>query len=128
MVTLVDRDDVYVLNYSTKYLARDNTDARHNYGQYTGDDPRARIAEAWRFPIVDSYYDGRDYEASYAYNCVTFIYADDGSAGDIAGVASEAGNVVGLMPHPEHAIDPLTGPGTDGLRFFTSVLSAAAAS
>jgi phosphoribosylformylglycinamidine synthase I len=58
-------------------------------------------------------------------------YADgspNGSAGDIAGVASEAGNVVGLMPHPEHAIDPLTGPGTDGLRFFASVLTAAAAS
>ena len=30
--------------------------------------------------------------------------------------------MVGLMPHPEHAIDPLTGPGTDGLGFFTSVL------
>jgi len=42
---------------------------------------------------------------------------------DIAGIASAAGNVVGLMPHPEHAIDPLTGPGTDGLAFFTSVLA-----
>jgi phosphoribosylformylglycinamidine synthase subunit PurQ / glutaminase len=51
----------------------------------------------------------------------------NGSAADIAGVASEAGNVVGLMPHPEHAIDPLTGPGADGLRFFSSVLAAAAA-
>lgn len=46
----------------------------------------------------------------------------NGSVGDIAGVRSEAGNVVGLMPHPEHAIDPLTGPGTGGLGFFTSVL------
>jgi phosphoribosylformylglycinamidine synthase subunit PurQ / glutaminase len=46
----------------------------------------------------------------------------NGSVGDIAGVRSEAGNVVGLMPHPEHAIDALTGPGTDGLGFFTSVL------
>jgi phosphoribosylformylglycinamidine synthase len=58
-------------------------------------------------------------------------YADgspNGSAGDIAGVANQAGNVVGLMPHPEHAIDPLTGPGTDGLRLFASVLTAAAAS
>jgi phosphoribosylformylglycinamidine synthase subunit PurQ / glutaminase len=51
----------------------------------------------------------------------------NGSAADIAGVASAAGNVVGLMPHPEHAIDPLTGPGADGLRFFSSVLLAAAA-
>jgi phosphoribosylformylglycinamidine synthase I len=46
----------------------------------------------------------------------------NGSAGDVAGVVSEAGNVVGLMPHPEHAIDPLTGPSADGLGFFASVL------
>lgn len=49
----------------------------------------------------------------------------NGSARDIAGVASADGRIVGLMPHPEHAIDPLTGPGTDGLGFFTSVLTAA---
>jgi phosphoribosylformylglycinamidine synthase I len=48
----------------------------------------------------------------------------NGSVGDIAGVRNEAGNVVGLMPHPEHAVDPLTGPGADGLGFFTSVLRA----
>ena len=47
----------------------------------------------------------------------------NGSMRDIAGVCSEDGRVVGLMPHPEHAIDPLTGPGTDGLGFFTSVLT-----
>jgi len=35
---------------------------------------------------------------------------------------NEAGNVVGLMPHPEHAVDPLTGPSADGLGFFASVL------
>jgi len=51
----------------------------------------------------------------------------NGSAAAIAGVASEAGNVVGLMPHPEHAIDPLTGPGADGLGFFASILHASAA-
>ena len=53
-------------------------------------------------------------------------YADgspNGSAGDIAGIANAAGNVVGLMPHPEHAIDPLTGPGTGGLGFFASALA-----
>ena len=48
----------------------------------------------------------------------------NGSVGDIAGVVSEAGNVAGLMPHPEHAIDVLTGPAADGLGFFTSVLRA----
>jgi phosphoribosylformylglycinamidine synthase I len=47
----------------------------------------------------------------------------NGSYRDIAGIANAAGNVVGLMPHPEHAIDPLTGPGTDGLAFFSSVLT-----
>jgi len=51
----------------------------------------------------------------------------NGSAGGIAGVASAAGNVVGLMPHPEHAIDPLTGPGHDGLGFFASVISSVTA-
>jgi phosphoribosylformylglycinamidine synthase subunit PurQ / glutaminase len=51
----------------------------------------------------------------------------NGSAADIAGVSSQAGNVVGLMPHPEHATDPLTGPGADGLGFFASILRAAAA-
>jgi phosphoribosylformylglycinamidine synthase len=51
----------------------------------------------------------------------------NGSAASIAGVCNEAGNVVGLMPHPEHAIDPLTGPSADGLGFFTSVLEGVAA-
>jgi phosphoribosylformylglycinamidine synthase subunit PurQ / glutaminase len=41
----------------------------------------------------------------------------NGSARDVAGVTNEAGNVLGLMPHPEHAVDPLTGS-TDGLRVF----------
>jgi phosphoribosylformylglycinamidine synthase len=50
----------------------------------------------------------------------------NGSARDIAGIANEGGNVVGLMPHPEHAVESLTGPGTDGLPFFTSVLKALA--
>jgi phosphoribosylformylglycinamidine synthase subunit PurQ / glutaminase len=51
----------------------------------------------------------------------------NGSADRIAGIASAGGNVVGLMPHPEHAIDPLTGPSADGLGFFTSVLHRLAA-
>jgi phosphoribosylformylglycinamidine (FGAM) synthase-like amidotransferase family enzyme len=47
----------------------------------------------------------------------------NGSYRDIGGVANIKGNVVGLMPHPEHAVDPLTGPTPDGLGFFTSVLT-----
>jgi phosphoribosylformylglycinamidine synthase len=48
----------------------------------------------------------------------------NGSRNLIAGITNERGNVVGLMPHPEHAINPLTGPTADGLGFFTSVLKA----
>jgi len=49
----------------------------------------------------------------------------NGSIDDIAGVANEAGNVVGVMPHPEHAVEELTGSGTDGLGFFTSLVERA---
>ena len=48
----------------------------------------------------------------------------NGSRNLIAGISTERGNVVGLMPHPEHAIDPLTGPTAQGLGFFTSILNA----
>ncbi|GAB2895069.1 phosphoribosylformylglycinamidine synthase subunit PurQ [Neomicrococcus lactis] len=50
----------------------------------------------------------------------------NGSRRNIAGITNEFGNVVGLMPHPEHAVEAGFGPdhtGTDGLRFFTSVLT-----
>jgi len=46
----------------------------------------------------------------------------NGSQRDIAAIRNEAGNVVGIMPHPEHAVDELTGPSRDGLGFFASVL------
>jgi len=56
---------------------------------------------------------------------VVFRYAPgenpNGSVADIAGVCSERGNVVGLMPHPEHAVDSLTGS-ADGLKLFSSIL------
>jgi phosphoribosylformylglycinamidine synthase I len=57
-------------------------------------------------------------------------YLDDnpnGSLNAIAGITNERGNVVGLMPHPEHAVEELTGSGTDGLGFFTSLAQAALA-
>ncbi|HEX8959010.1 MAG TPA: phosphoribosylformylglycinamidine synthase subunit PurQ, partial [Solirubrobacterales bacterium] len=60
---------------------------------------------------------------------VAFRYAPgqnpNGSARDIAGVRNEAGTVLGLMPHPEHAVDPLTGS-TDGLKVFEAVAAAGA--
>jgi phosphoribosylformylglycinamidine synthase subunit PurQ / glutaminase len=57
---------------------------------------------------------------------VRYLGADpNGSYRGIAGVSNAAGNVVGLMPHPEHAVETLTGPTTDGLGFFSSVLAGA---
>ena len=69
---------------------------------------------------------------------IAFRYAGvnpNGSLDDIAGLTNAAGNVVGLMPHPEHAVEPGFGPdtaaamrsGVDGLRFFTSVMASFAA-
>jgi len=62
---------------------------------------------------------------------VVFRYAPDqnpnGSVADIAGVCNRQGNVVGLMPHPEHAVETLTGS-ADGLKLFSSILSQGAAS
>jgi phosphoribosylformylglycinamidine synthase I len=57
---------------------------------------------------------------------VVFRYADNnpnGSERDIAGICNAQGNVVGLMPHPEHAVDPLVGASSDGLPLFASVLA-----
>ena len=51
----------------------------------------------------------------------------NGSADAIAGITNEEGNVVGLMPHPEHAVDPLVGAGTGGRQFFDSILMTVAA-
>ena len=69
-----------------------------------------------------------------AENLVTFRYLEtnpNGSLNDIAGLTNQRGNVVGLMPHPEHAVEPGFGPdtdiamrsGIDGLKFFQSVLN-----
>ena len=57
---------------------------------------------------------------------VVFRYLDvnpNGSRNDIAGITNEKGNVVGLMPHPEHNVEALMGPSTDGLPFFASLQS-----
>jgi phosphoribosylformylglycinamidine synthase len=57
---------------------------------------------------------------------VVFRYTDNpnGSMRDIAGISSADGRIVGLMPHPEHATEPLTGPSDDGLGLFYSALDA----
>ncbi len=73
--------------------------------------------------------DEKTLDALEAENRVTFRYVGfnpNGSRRDIAGISNAAGNVVGLMPHPEHAVENGYGPGhtgTDGLGFFSSVLN-----
>jgi phosphoribosylformylglycinamidine synthase I len=60
---------------------------------------------------------------------VVFRYTDNynGSVNDIAGISSADGRVVGLMPHPEHAVETLTGPSLDGLEMFLSAVGTVAA-
>ena len=93
-----------------------------------------RIAVPLKNQDGQYYADAKTLDALEAEGRVVFRYREgnpNGSARDIAGVTNERGNVVGLMPHPEHACEPGFGPdsreagraGTDGLRFFTSVLS-----
>jgi hypothetical protein len=69
------REDTDILNYCAHYIARESTDARHNFGQYNPADFRARICEPWRFPIIDGHSDGQDFIASYEFNDVTLVFA-----------------------------------------------------
>jgi phosphoribosylformylglycinamidine synthase len=77
--------------------------AKHTTGRYWAPDPVLDELEAGG-QVVLRYAPGHNF---------------NGSARDIAAVANAAGNVVGLMPHPEHAVDPLTGS-TDGLKLLLS--------
>ena len=83
--------------------------AKHQTGRYWAPDPVLDELEANGQVVVR-------YAAGHAFN---------GAARDIAGVSNHAGNVVGLMPHPEHAVDPLTGS-ADGLKLFESAALVAA--
>jgi len=93
------------------------------------------LAGEKRLSIPAKHGEGRYYapdealDALEANGQVAYRYASgqnpNGSARDIAGVTNEAGNVLGLMPHPEHAVDPLTGS-TDGLRVFEAMRRLAA--
>ena len=86
-----------------------NMDGRYVADQYTLDKLEAEGRVAFRYLVHGEAADG---------------YGNpNGSLNDIAGITNEAGNVVGLMPHPEHAVEALIGTGrTDGLPFFTSIL------
>lgn len=74
-VQIAVREDQDVLNYCAKYLARENSDPRHNFGQHDPASFRARVCEPWRFPIIDSHSDRQDFVADYAFNDVTFVFA-----------------------------------------------------
>jgi phosphoribosylformylglycinamidine synthase I len=78
--------------------------AKHSWGRYYADEPTLDELEQGG-QVVLRYAAGENF---------------NGSLRDIAGVRNAAGNVFGLMPHPEHAVDPLTGS-TDGLRIFESM-------
>lgn len=81
--------------------------AKHSWGRYHADEPTlASMRE--RGQVVLRYAEGENF---------------NGSVDDIAGVRNEQGNVFGLMPHPEHAVDELTGS-TDGLCIFASMRTA----
>jgi phosphoribosylformylglycinamidine synthase len=70
--------------------------------------------------------DARTLDELEAGGCVVARYVrgnPNGSQHDIAAISNTMGNVVGIMPHPEHAVETLTGPSTDGLGFFSSVLA-----
>jgi phosphoribosylformylglycinamidine synthase len=82
---------------------------KHTTGRYYAPDPVLDEMEA-NDQIVLRYAPGENF---------------NGSARDVAGVCNNAGNVLGLMPHPEHAVDPLTGS-EDGLKLFESVVPALA--
>jgi phosphoribosylformylglycinamidine synthase len=81
---------------------------KHGEGRYVHDDPERLAGEG---QVVFTYAPGQN---------------PNGSLADIAGVRNPAGNVVGLMPHPEHAVDPLLGP-TGGRIVFESLLAPAPA-
>ncbi len=85
--------------------ARLSIPAKHSWGRYYADEPTLRELEDAE-QIVLRYAPGENF---------------NGSLRDIAGVRNAAGNVFGMMPHPEHAVDELTGGSSDGLCIFESM-------
>ncbi|WP_027587757.1 phosphoribosylformylglycinamidine synthase subunit PurQ [Acidipropionibacterium thoenii] len=94
-------DTVWTCDFAPRQAIR--IPAKHGEGNY--------VADAATLAAIE------------ANNQVVFRYLHNpnGSEHDIAGVTNETGNVVGLMPHPEHAVEGLTGGSTDGLGFLSSV-------
>ncbi len=93
-----------------------NQDGQYVADQHTLDELEGEGRVAFRYIV-----DGPDAPVAVQYDRFA-TRNPNGSYRDIAGVTNERGNVVGLMPHPEHAIEEGYGPSLDGLKFFTSVL------
>ena len=92
--------------------------------QVAGDDPALPLETVERRVVADE--DTLDRLEGEGRVVARYLGEDpNGSLRAIAGISNERGNVVGLMPHPEHAVEDLCGPGTDGLGFFTSLAAAA---
>lgn len=72
LAAVVDKEPDWILNHCAKYLARDNTDDRHSFFGLDAGLPRARISEAWRFPIVDA--DDSGHRDASDWNHVTFVH------------------------------------------------------
>jgi phosphoribosylformylglycinamidine synthase I len=103
--------DLEVVNAQTPFTRacaageRLSIPAKHGWGRYYADEATLASMRA-HDQIVLRYAPGESF---------------NGSVDDIAGVCNEAGNVFGLMPHPEHAVDRLTGGSADGLKIFESI-------
>jgi phosphoribosylformylglycinamidine synthase subunit PurQ / glutaminase len=116
-------------NLERRFLCRQvNVEVVHSGMPFTADCAAGEILSIPVKHTTGRYYapDG-DLEALEADGQVVLRYAHDGnpngSSNDIAGVRNARGNVFGLMPHPEHAVDPLSGS-IDGLKIFSSMAHA----
>lgn len=88
---LINKTSQYIFNHCTRYLARNNNDFRHDFGQFSANEFTANISESWRFPIIDNYSDGQNFEKGYGFNEVTFIYvSNEGLPQDISVIGSFA--------------------------------------
>lgn len=111
MVSLLAVDNEYLFGVISKYLARDDTGPRHDYG-HLADNPRAAILEAWRFPWVDAWFDPDPKGAAQRYNAVTFIHASaDRQAGhrvELVGSFAELHSPLALQPLADSHYSTLT--------------------
>jgi len=73
-IQLIQKEQLYYLNICAKHLGRMNPEPRHVYGGISAEDPISRIAEAWRFPVLDNHADAETGNASYDFDEVSFIY------------------------------------------------------